>query len=240
MYDPSRDSGPLAAPEPDPAVNEKPSRRLLIAVGVIAAILDLVTKWWVFGTIQEYDGRPLIGGFLSFHPVRNSAGPWSLGLGWEFLRFVLPAISVVAVVVIGRIFLKSDPRDRVKGLGLALILGGALGNLWDRVHAMLDPASVGVRDFILVRGVWFRMGDPAWRFSDWSWGRDFPAFNLADTWITVGVVLVAWRILFELRSDAATRAGTPAGGDALPAPGPGSEPAGGSGPGPAESREVRA
>jgi signal peptidase II len=238
MYDPSRDSGPRAAPEPDPAVNEKPSRRLLIAVGVLAAILDLVTKWWVFEAIQEFSGgRPVIDGLLSLQPVRNSAGPWSLGLGWEFLRFALPAVSVLAVVVIGRIFLNTDPRDRMKGLGLALILGGALGNLWDRVHAMLDPASVGVRDFILVHGVWFHAGDRAWRFWEWTWGRNFPAFNLADTWITVGVVLVAWRILFEMRSDAAAGARPAAGAGAT---GAGADPAAGSGAGPAESREVRA
>ncbi len=235
MYDPSRDSGPREAPEPDPAVNEKPSRSPLIAVGVLAAILDLVTKWWVFEAIQEYEPRRVIGHLLYFHPVRNSAGPWSLGQGWDFLRFALPAVSVAAVAVIGRIFLATDARDRLKGLGLALILGGALGNLWDRVHAMLDPASVGVRDFILVRGVWFQHDGAPWRFWNWTWGHDFPAFNLADTWITVGVVLVAWRILFEMRSEAAPRPG--------PSPAGGASPAGAdadAGPGPAEAREVGA
>jgi signal peptidase II len=177
-------------PEQEPALRPMPNRRPLIAAGLIAAILDLVTKSLVFRHLGYMEERPVLGDLVSFRPVYNDAGPWSWGRGWEFLRFVLPAISVAAIAVIGRIFWTSDPRDRVRGLGLVLILGGAVGNLWDRALTALDKEYGGVRDFILVKGVWF--------------GGDFPAFNLADAWITVGVVLVAWRILFELKT------GTPA------------------------------
>ena len=74
----------------------------------------------------------------------------------------------------------------MKGLGLVLILGGALGNLHDRARTLLDPGAYkGVRDFIL--------------FPEMVFGRPFPTFNLADAWITIGVVLVGWTILFERR-----------------------------------------
>jgi signal peptidase II len=108
-------------------------------------------------------------------------------------------ISLVAVFVIGRLWLQTDPADRVKGLGLVLILGGALGNLHDRVRTLFDPETYhGVRDFILFPNIVF--GDP------------FPTFNLADAWITIGVVLVAWTILFEgkpLEEQATSGAATP-------------------------------
>jgi signal peptidase II len=122
--------------------------------------------------------------------------------------WVLPVVSVAAVVLIARIFWESDQSDRVRGLGLVLILGGAVGNLWDRTAAMIDPVHVGVRDFILVRGVWFHPVRGLWRVWDWKWGADFPYFNVADACITVGVVLVAWRILFEAKQEPALDAGT--------------------------------
>ena len=165
------------------------ARRLpLVAVGIAAAVLDLLTKWWIFDRHALFSDHPVIGDLLSIHPVFNQAGPWSWGQGLDFLRWVLPLVSVVAVGVIGRIWWQTDPRERVKSLGLVLILGGALGNLWDRAIQAFDP-EFGVRDFILVKGVWF--------------GGDFPAFNLADAWITVGVVLVGWRLLFEGKAGAA-------------------------------------
>jgi signal peptidase II len=176
-------------------VNESPSRRPLIAVGIAAALLDLATKWWIFSAYPLLSDNPVLGDLLSIHPVFNRAGPWSWGHGMDFLRWVLPLVSLVAVGVIGRIWWQTDPRDRVKSLGLVLILGGALGNLWDRSIQAFD-ASFGVRDFVLVKGVWF--------------GGDFPAFNLADAWITVGVVLVGWRILFEMKTGPAKSPEVPA------------------------------
>jgi signal peptidase II len=180
-------------------LNDPPTRLPLIAVGLIAAFLDLLTKWWVFREIPYLEERTVVEGLLYLHPVRNDAGPWSVGRGLAFLRFVLPLVSVVAVVVIGRYFWQTDPRDRVRGLGFVLILGGAFGNLWDRGLTLLDASYGGVRDFLLVRGVWFHTDGAGLRFWDWRWGTDFPAFNLADAWITAGVVLVGWRILFEKR-----------------------------------------
>lgn len=165
-------------------MNEKPCRIPLVAVGIAAAVLDLATKWRVFASYPLYSDHPVLGDLLSIRPVYNQAGPWSWGHGLDFLRWVLPVVSLVAVGVIGRIWWQTDPRDRVKSLGLVLILGGAAGNLWDRVIYAFD-ADFGVRDFILVKGVWF--------------GGNFPAFNLADTWITIGVVFVAWRLMFEMK-----------------------------------------
>lgn len=211
--------GLAVPPGTDPGLNAPPTRLPLLLVGLAAAVLDLVTKWWVFREVPYLELRPVIDGLFYLHPVRNDAGPWSWGRGLSFLRYALPVVSVAAVAVIGRYWWQSDPRDRVRGAGFALILGGALGNLWDRFATLLDASYGGVRDFLLVRGVWFRSDGPAWRVWEWDWGHDFPAFNLADAWITAGVILVGWRIVFADRE--------PAEGAAAPA-------------GPAAPAEVRA
>ncbi len=163
-------------------MSDRPSRLPFLAAGALAATADLLTKWWVFRAVPYRSHRPVVEGWLEFYPTHNPAGPWSWGhRSSDVLRFALPMLSVVAVALILRFLRQTDPRDRVRSLGLALILGGAAGNLWDRAATALD-ASYG----------WAR----PW---EWSWGRDFPAFNLADAWITVGVALVAWRILYEWR-----------------------------------------
>jgi signal peptidase II len=171
-------------------VTDKPTLLPALAAGAVAALLDLVTKAWAYASIEYGQPREVLGDWFALQPRSNPAGPWSWGHGFlpeVVLRFSLPLLSVVAVLLLIHFLRKSDPRDRLLGFGLALILGGAVGNLWDRAltaFGMMDPP--GVRDFLLVRGVWF--------------GGDFPAFNLADTWITVGCVFVGWRILFERKS----------------------------------------
>jgi signal peptidase II len=194
-------------------LSAKSTRNLLVAIGIAAAILDLLTKWWAFEAIPKDSHRVVLGDLIWFQPTHNPYGPWSLGQGLQLPAWVLPVLSVAAVGLIGRIFWETDPADRVKGLGLVLILGGAAGNLWDRVAALIDPAFGGVRDFILVRGVWFRPVRGLWRVWDWRWGEDFPYFNVADACITVGVVFVAWRILFEAQPAPAAPGGATAGSE---------------------------
>ncbi|MCK6481516.1 MAG: signal peptidase II [Planctomycetaceae bacterium] len=183
-------------------MTDKPSHLPALAAGAIAAILDLATKSWAYGAIPYGEVRPVLGEWFALTARSNPAGPWSLFHGVlpePVLRISLPLLSVAAVVLLVQFLRRSDASDRVLGLGLAFILGGAAGNLWDRsltAAGMMDPP--GVRDFILVRGVWF--------------GGDFPAFNLADAWITVGVVFVGWRILFERKgAEPAEGAGAAAG-----------------------------
>ncbi len=183
------------------------SRKAFLALAALAAFLDILSKEWVFARVETGRAVPVIEGFLLFRPHYNPAGPWSWGLGLppETLRYLFPLLSLAAVVLLVQLMLRSDPADRVKAWGFLLILGGAAGNLWDRVHAILDPMVTplmqrGVRDFIFFPNIVF--------------GRDFPAFNLADTWITAGVVLVAWRFLREKPASEA-RAPVPAEGEGV-------------------------
>jgi signal peptidase II len=87
---------------------------------------------------------------------------------------VLVLFSLVALVVVSTLLWKNSHRLTTTGVGLALILGGALGNLWDRV------VTGHVVDFLL-----FYIGSYQW-----------PAFNVADTAIVLGAVLLVAEILF--------------------------------------------
>lgn len=162
-------------------------RDLALAAALAAA--DLLSKWWIFDSIKYGGAKIVLGSFFELRPVYNPKGPWSWGFSVpeDILRFGLPILSVVAVFVLLKLMRDCSPADRAKRLGFALILGGAIGNLWDRTLTAFEVVGYhGVRDFLVFPTI--VMGEP------------FPAFNLADTWITVGVVLVAWCILFEKES----------------------------------------
>jgi signal peptidase II len=137
-------------------------------LGISAAVLvlDLVTKAWVVGAFKEGDELPVTG-FMSLVLAYNSGAAFSFlagADGWQ--RWFFAVIAVVASGVL--LWMLKRGGSRVLCVGLALILGGALGNLWDRM--MLGH----VVDFLLLH------------YRGWSW----PAFNVADSAISVGAVLL--------------------------------------------------
>jgi len=114
-----------------------------IALGTLA--LDLLTKFWVFRWLDSRGAAAIVPG-LNFHLVYNRGALFGMGQGMRpfFVLFTLLAVAGItwAAATIGR-------RSLLANVGLALLLGGALGNLYDRiVHA-------GVRDFIdMYAGRW--------------------------------------------------------------------------------------
>ncbi|MFN3582223.1 MAG: signal peptidase II [Pseudomonas sp.] len=149
-------------------------RWLLVSVLVVA--LDLLTKWFAEANLQMYQQVPVIDGLFSFTLAYNPGAAFSFlagAGGWQrwFFSAIAVAVSIALVVWLYRL-----PRGKVlEPLALALILGGALGNLYDRiVHGH-------VVDFILVH---------------WQQSWFFPAFNIADSAITVGAVLLILDMFF--------------------------------------------
>ena len=141
-------------------------------MGVAAAVvvIDQLTKWWVSETLQDAP-ITLIRGFLSLRYVTNPGAAFSMLQGAGSLL----ALAAVAAAVF--IFMVVRKIDRpAEALPLGLILGGAVGNLLDRVFrgdGLLDGEVVDFVDFDF-----------------------FPAFNVADSAITIGAiaaVLVAFR-----------------------------------------------
>lgn len=147
---------------------------LLLAFGVFA--LDRITKWAVAQNIGLHDNISIIPGFFRLTHVQNRGAAFGLfsESSSEYKVAVLVLFSIVALVVVSTLLWKNSHRLTTTGVGLALILGGALGNLWDRI------VTGHVVDFLL-----FYIGSYQW-----------PAFNVADTAIVLGAVLLVAEILF--------------------------------------------
>jgi signal peptidase II len=137
-------------------------------IAVIVFISDQLTKFAAADYLTRH-GDVNLTSFLNFSLVYNSGAAFgflSSASGWQNIFFIV--ITLIAGVVILWMFRRLNPKDKLLASGLMLILGGALGNLADRlIHGY-------VVDFIDVY------------YGTWHW----PAFNIADSAITVGAVLL--------------------------------------------------
>jgi len=145
----------------------------LIALGVLA--LDRFTKRLVAKDIPLHDSVKVIKHVFYITHVENSGAAFGLfndsPSHWKIVLLVL--FSVVALVIVSALLWRSGHAMTASAVGLSLILGGALGNLWDRA------LSGRVVDFLLVY-----LGSYQW-----------PAFNVADSAIVVGAGLLVFEIL---------------------------------------------
>ena len=142
-----------------------------LALAVI--VLDHLTKWWVSSSLDYQEAIPVLP-FFSLVLVHNTGAAFSFladAGGWQ--RWFFIAVGVVATVVIVRL-LKRHAHETRLAFSLALVLGGALGNVIDRT--LLGY----VVDFLYFH----------------HQGFSFPAFNIADSAISVGAFLLIWDSLF--------------------------------------------
>jgi len=150
-----------------------PKRPLLIALAVL--LLDRITKWAIAQTIPLEDTVNIIPGFFRLTHLENTGAAFSLfaDSSSPFRTTLLIAFSVAALAVVS-VLLWKDRRIFHSGtLALSLILGGAVGNLWDRV---IDGEVTDFLDFYV--GV-----------------HHWPPFNVADSAIVVGALLLFMRML---------------------------------------------
>ena len=141
-------------------------RYLLFVLGLL--LLDQWSKHWVMAQMALGESWAL-NAYVSITYVHNPGAAFSLladNLFWQ--KTLLLTLSVVLSVAIIIWMYKTPVTQRLKLSALSLILGGALGNLYDRISLSK------VVDFI------------DFHYNDWYW----PVFNLADTWIVLGVVLL--------------------------------------------------
>jgi signal peptidase II len=141
----------------------------LMVSGMIVAA-DQATKAIIRSILPVHDSVSLIPGFLDITHVRNAGAAFGIlnAADFPFKSIVMVLIAVGALVAVAVYALTLPPDQRVARFGLALILGGAIGNLIDRL------LTGYVVDFV----------DVYWR------GYHFWAFNVADSAITVGVALM--------------------------------------------------
>jgi len=165
---------PLNDPAPEPA---PPRRRRVGLLAVLAAVvyaLDLGSKFLVVGLLEHKEPVTVIPGVLLLNVIRNPGAAFSIGTGMTIVFTVIAAVVVIAIIRTAR-RLRSAPW----AVTLGLLLGGALGNLTDRIFRAPAPLQGHVVDFIQVFPV-----------------TRFPVFNLADSAIVCGgilAVILSWR-----------------------------------------------
>ncbi|MGK9415608.1 signal peptidase II [Pseudomonas cedrina] len=142
-----------------------------LVLSLLVLVIDQVSKAHFEGSLQMFQQIVVIPDYFSWTLAYNTGAAFSFladGGGWQRWLFAVIALVVSAVLVV---WLKRLGRDDTwLAIALALVLGGALGNLYDRI------ALGHVIDFILVH---------------WQNRHYFPAFNFADSAITVGAIMLA-------------------------------------------------
>lgn len=181
--DPERepvDRADPAAPSDD--ARPRPRRLgLVLALAAVILVADQITKFIAVANLTPGQSPRVLGGLVYLSLVRNAGAAWSIGTG---LTWVLALIACVIVVVIIR--LASKLRSGTWASCLGLILGGALGNLADRIFRSPGFMRGHVVDFVSVLG-------PDARY--------FPVFNVADSAITIGGVLLVVTALLGIEFD---------------------------------------
>ena len=147
-----------------------------LVLSALVIVLDQLTKWVAASELQLYQQVPIIDDLFSFTLAYNTGAAFSFladASGWQ--RWLFAVIAVVVSIVLCVWLARLDRSKKLEAIALALILGGAIGNLYDRViHGK-------VTDFILVH---------------WQQSWFFPAFNIADSAITVGAALLLFDMFF--------------------------------------------
>lgn len=151
-----------------------------LGLSLLVIALDLWTKHLAVTSIAYRQRIEVIAGWLDWTHVYNTGAAFSFLAdqpGWQRWFFALIAVAVCAALVVWLRRLKNN--ETWLAVALAMVLGGALGNLHDRV--LLGH----VVDFILVH---------------WQGRHHFPAFNLADSAITVGAIMLALDMFLSKKS----------------------------------------
>ncbi|HEB89790.1 MAG TPA: signal peptidase II [Deltaproteobacteria bacterium] len=163
--------------------------RILLVVFLLAFVSDQLTKAWVIGHFHYGELHVVIPGFFNLTYVRNPGGAFSFlaTLSEGFRQVFFMGTGLVAVILLIAYFRRLDPRAWIPAVAIGSILGGAIGNLTDRV---LYGEVIDFLDFRLIGGyVW-------------------PTFNLADSWIVIGVGILMIEMFLESDQDAATTVAT--------------------------------
>lgn len=150
--------------------------KALLFGGVLGGVLtlDLITKLLIQRSFTLYQQVQVIGDYVRLTYIYNPGAAFGIHLG-EYSRFIFLFLSLLALAALAGMYWVTPVRDRVRLMSIALICGGALGNLLDRLRS-----ANGVVDFLDVG-----IGDIRW-----------PVFNVADIAVTTGAIFLAlslWR-----------------------------------------------
>lgn len=163
----------------------KRSPRFGILMVVCAALvygLDQLTKWWVVSTMTEGQITPVLPPLLSWRFIRNPGAAFSIGTDYTWVfTIIMVLVSIVLVLQVRRV------ASRLWATALGLVLGGALGNLTDRLFREPSFGQGQVVDFVAL--------------------PNFAIFNVADSAVVSGVVLIVILTLRGVAMDGTRDAG---------------------------------
>lgn len=142
----------------------------LIALAVI--LIDQVTKWMIVKEMYYGQSITVIENFLYITSHRNRGSAWGILQGQMWFFYLITVVVVVGLIIYIQ---KLKKQDKWFGIALALMLGGAIGNFIDRV------VRKEVVDFV----------------NTYIFTYDFPIFNVADSALVVGVIIMFIMTLFE-------------------------------------------
>lgn len=154
--------------------------------------LDQLTKELISRSLYLHETRSVIPGFFNLVYTGNTGAVFGIfqGVGLPYLRWILISLSFAALALVAVFFARVPADDRLNLVGFSLVLGGALGNIVDRI------ARESVVDFL------------EFYVRDYRW----PAFNVADSAICIGIAILVWRSFRDGRDPlavAGARADTP-------------------------------
>ncbi|MDH5668042.1 MAG: signal peptidase II [Nitrospira sp.] len=154
---------------------------LLASLTGVIIVVDQITKLYIMQTMRLHESIPVVADYFSLTYIRNPGAAFGLlaGSSTTFRMIFFGLTSIFALGLLGTILVRMPERDRMGRLSVAAILGGAIGNLIDRMR------YGEVIDFLDVY-----VGTYHW-----------PAFNVADSAITVGVIFLIIHFAFEKKED---------------------------------------
>lgn len=149
-------------------------KKYLLFFTAIPLIVDIVTKQIIKTTMELYSAVPVIDGFFNIVYVLNPGAAFSFlhDMNEKYRQSFFVIVTIIAIIIICYIFAKENSKISISGF--ALILSGAIGNLIDRIYI---GKVVDFLDFYYE-------------------AYHFPAFNVADSCITIGVSLIVIDMLF--------------------------------------------
>jgi len=144
---------------------------MMILLVAVFLVVDIISKLIVSNLMSVYDSIIVVKDFFYITYVRNTGAAWSIFADKTWLIIIISLIIIGLIVVY---IYKNKPKSKIEIVGYSMILGGAIGNFIDRI---VYGYVIDFLDFYI-------------------FGYDYPIFNLADSFIFVGVILIiiyAWR-----------------------------------------------
>ena len=144
--------------------------RIFIFSAIIVTIIDQITKVWITAEFILYEVKTIIPGFFNIIHIRNKGMAFGIFSKSENIIpfYIITGISIILIIVLTYWFISENPDSSVMKIGGGFILGGATGNLIDRIRL---GEVIDFLDFYM---------------KTWHW----PAFNVADAAINIGVSII--------------------------------------------------